>query len=103
MADFREKLRNIRIEKGLNQEQLADMVGLTQGAISQFEKGQRMPTPANLAVLAEKLEVTPEFLMGEEAGVEIDRVKLMRSIHELSPEQVKQYQSVLDLIKNNSK
>lgn len=30
MADFREKLRNVRIEKGLNQEQLADMVGLTQ-------------------------------------------------------------------------
>jgi len=36
-------LRNARLWEGLSQKELADEAGITQQAVSQYERGQRMP------------------------------------------------------------
>ncbi len=47
---LRNKIKEIRAEKGLSQGQLADMVGVSRNTISSIETGQFNPT-AKLALI----------------------------------------------------
>jgi putative transcriptional regulator len=47
---LKNKLKAVRIEKGLSQSQLADMVGVSRNTISSIETGQFSPT-AKLALV----------------------------------------------------
>lgn len=98
MTNFAEKLREARQNKGWNQLDLANAVGLSQGAISQFEKGLRIPTPANIEKFSKALAVSKDFLIGEEEMTS-ERVRLMRSIQSLSKDNLKRVEDFVNLVK----
>jgi len=98
MSEFGERLREARIKRSMNQKELAERINLKQASISQFEKGQRMPTPANIDLLAQILEVPREQLAGEDRG-EFEKTMLMRNIKGLTPESVKKINDYVELIK----
>ena len=50
------KLKLKRIERGLNQEELAKLVGVSQNSISGYEVGEKFPRRNVLYKLAEVLE-----------------------------------------------
>ncbi len=56
-------LKNIRIEKGMTQEQVADKIGLTRQAISAYESGKRQPGLDILMSLAEFYNVEIEEIL----------------------------------------
>lgn len=56
-------LKNIRIEKGLTQEQVADKIGLTRQAISAYESGKRQPGLDILLSLADLYNVELEEIL----------------------------------------
>jgi tetratricopeptide (TPR) repeat protein len=56
-----ERVRNLRLTRRLSQAQLAAH-DLSDSYISLIESGKRMPTPAVLRLLAERLGCTPEYL-----------------------------------------
>ncbi|KXB66141.1 DNA-binding helix-turn-helix protein [Parvimonas sp. KA00067] len=43
MNNFSEKLKELRIEKNLTQEELAKIIGVGVSAISMYEQGNRVP------------------------------------------------------------
>jgi transcriptional regulator with XRE-family HTH domain len=51
-------VKRVRQEKGLNQEQLAELSGFSQQYISGLEQGQRNPTVVSLYELATALGVS---------------------------------------------
>ena len=55
---FREKAR-------LSQEKLAEIIGVTQGAVHQWEKGLTAPSTGKLKKLAEALDCTVDDLLDE--------------------------------------
>lgn len=55
-------IRLIRKAKGLTQKQLADAIGLTQSAVSQWEGGEAAPTVQNQLKIAKALGVTARGL-----------------------------------------
>jgi tellurite methyltransferase len=55
-----------RKAKGLTQEQLAKMLGVTQGAVAQWENGLTHPAFNMLPRLAAALGVTVDELIGKE-------------------------------------
>lgn len=59
-----QRLRRARKERGLSQERLARLSGLSQTAISAYERGAMEPTVGNLLALARALRVSPQWLMG---------------------------------------
>jgi Zn-dependent peptidase ImmA (M78 family)/transcriptional regulator with XRE-family HTH domain len=62
-ADFSgDRLRLARYRAGLNIRELAETVGLSSGAISQYETGRATPTPAGVARLAMATGVPAAFL-----------------------------------------
>ena len=60
-------VRHIRIDKGLTQEQFAEISGFSQQYISGLEKGRRNPTIVTLYELASALGVSHIALVDPEA------------------------------------
>lgn len=62
---FGEKLLNLRKEKGLKQEQLANYLGISRVALSNYERGERTPDIEILVKAANIFKVSPNYLLGE--------------------------------------
>ena len=61
---FSERLKNLLNEKKNSQSQFSEMTGISQGAISQYLMGTYEPKTEKLKIIAEKLNVTPYYLLG---------------------------------------
>lgn len=64
MADFGERLRMLRRERDLGQKEVAAWLSLSQSSIGKYEHGERTPTPGVVKQLAEKFNVSTDFLLG---------------------------------------
>ncbi len=58
-----ERLRELREDKMFSQTELAKMAGITQAAISGFERGERKAQPRSIRRLAAALGVEPRELI----------------------------------------
>jgi len=85
------RIRSLRKQKGLSQKAMAKLVGVTPGAICQVEKGTKGLTAANLARVAEVLQVPQSVLL---SGAEISKFFSLAT----RPEKSKNYDAILDLI-----
>lgn len=63
------KIKEKRIAKGLSQQKLGDLLGVTKVSICGYEKGVRTPTLQNFMDLIEILDLTPDELLGREVKV----------------------------------
>jgi transcriptional regulator with XRE-family HTH domain len=63
---FKERIKELRIERGLGQELLAKHLGVSKGLISLWENGLREPTMSNLIIVAKYFDVSIDYLVGLE-------------------------------------
>ena len=63
---FCEILKELRIEKGVGQVELAKAINVSKGIISLWENGLREPKLSNLIELAKFFEVSLDYLVGLE-------------------------------------
>lgn len=63
----------LRRDKGLTQEQFAEVSGFTQQYVSDLERGRRNPTVVTLFHLASPLGVEPADLVGKIEGDAADQ------------------------------
>lgn len=61
---FSENLRSLRLERGLSQKDLANMLEVTQQCISEWELNKTEPTLTYLWYLADIFETTIDILCG---------------------------------------
>ena len=61
---FSENLKELRLEKGVGQVELAKMIGVSKGIISLWENGKREPTLSSLIALARFFDVSLDTLVG---------------------------------------
>ena len=61
---FDERLKELRIEKQLSQQELADLVSTGQSSISAWERGSREPLAHQLIDLARVFECSVDYLLG---------------------------------------
>ena len=62
--DFSDRLVKARWRKGLNQETLADELGINVVSISNYETGKTMPSSFLLKCICEVLDVSADWLLG---------------------------------------
>lgn len=65
---FAENVKKLREEKGLTQQELANLVEIAQPTIAQYEKGMKLPTIVTGVNLAEVLGTTCEKLVNDQKG-----------------------------------
>ena len=63
---FAANFKALRTSAGLNQHTLAKMLGIAQPAIARYESGVREPNLDDLMSIADKLNTTPNDLLGFE-------------------------------------
>ena len=61
---FSKKLRELREEKNLTQDQLAEKTGLSHGCIAMLEVEKRAPSGITLITLADFFECSIDYLVG---------------------------------------
>lgn len=59
-----ERLRELRIEKGYNQERMALELNVSQTTISAFETGERKPDSDMLIRMSKYFDVSVDYLLG---------------------------------------
>ncbi len=64
MVDFGGILKELRLEAGMTQKDLASMVGVTKSVISYYELSERSPSPEILIKLAKIFHVSADYLLG---------------------------------------
>lgn len=62
--EFKDIVRQLRKERGMTQQELADMIGLTKVTISQYETGKRKPSFEMIEALADVFHVDMNYLLG---------------------------------------
>lgn len=63
-----QKIRDIRLQKGMTQQELADKLGVKQCTVSDYETGQVDLTLPKLVRIADALGVTIYDLIGQETA-----------------------------------
>lgn len=64
MENFSKKLKELRNEKKLTCKEVADAIGLTKNAITNYESGIREPSLSILKSLCDFYDVTADYLIG---------------------------------------
>ncbi len=67
---FADNLRQVRKEKGLSQEALAEIMYVSRQAVSKWEQGEGYPEVEKLLLLANRLNVSLDSLMGVDIATE---------------------------------
>lgn len=64
MAEFKDRLKELRVSKGISQQDLADHLGVHKMTISGYERGVRRPNFEILDRLAAYLNTSFDYLFG---------------------------------------
>lgn len=65
-TSFAENLKNLRMENGIGQVELAKQINVSKGIISLWENGLREPGMYSLIALADFFGVSVDYLVGRE-------------------------------------
>lgn len=75
-----ERIKELRKLNGYSQQQMAQKLHLTQGAISQWETGMTLPSAEQLGALADVFGITVDELLGRKPQDEQDEVMQIREM-----------------------
>lgn len=70
---FQERLRELRMERGETQVQVAEAVGIISRHYQKFESGSNLPSFHNLCALADHFGVSMDYLAGRTDRREVNR------------------------------
>lgn len=65
MGKFSERLKELRIEQKVSQQELGKIVNSSKMAISHWESGHSEPSIAQLIILSDFFGVTVDYLIGK--------------------------------------
>ncbi|MDE6059949.1 MAG: helix-turn-helix domain-containing protein [Clostridia bacterium] len=66
MTNFHQSFKELRIEKGLSQQVVAESLGVNQRTVSSWEVSRVEPDFSMLVKIAKFFEVTTDYLLGNE-------------------------------------
>lgn len=78
---FSDRLKELRKQARLTQVEIAEKLGISQPAYASWERGTKKPTQENLIKIAQTLNVTVDYLVGnfdeEITTKELDNIEIL--------------------------
>ena len=75
MANFSERVKELRLKNHMTQVALGKILGVQQDAISTYENGKFYPEVRNLLILADYFGVSLDYLMGRTDDPEVHQLE----------------------------
>lgn len=69
--EFKDKIKELRLEKELSQKKLAEILSLSQSCITKLEAGLREPTGSTLKSYSQFFNVTIDYLIGNDEALDV--------------------------------
>lgn len=88
---FAEKLKSIRKQAGMSQEQLAEKIGVSRQAVTKWETDAGIPDIENMMALSALFDITIDELLSNEKGSKKPAEYLYQSITEYDIDEPKRY------------
>ena len=81
--EFSERLKKLRKQAQLTQVDVAEKLGISQPAYASWERGIKKPTQENLVKIAQILNVSVDYLVGnlDNTEDELDNIELLFSMN----------------------
>ena len=73
MANFSDRIKELRQKHGLSQDALGDIIGVKRFSIYSYEKGRACPEMKGLIGLADYFNVSIDYLVGRTDKPEVNR------------------------------
>ena len=73
MEIFAERIKELRLEHGLTQEAVGEIIGVKRYAVYSYEKGRACPEMKGLVALADYFGVSMDYLAGRTDKREVNR------------------------------
>ena len=97
--EFNEKLQQLRKQKGLTQEELAEKLGVSTQMISNLELGKKAIRPENLARVCDVLGLSADFVLtGTNTKTAVDAVA--EKLTQLTAEELQMVSDMIDYMNN---
>ena len=101
IVDFGNKLKELRKQSGLTQQQIADRIGVTKSVISFYELKERSPSPEVLIKLSQIFHVSTDYLLGIDKSKTVDVSGLDEDIKAIQLKKLFQKGIYVDININN--
>ena len=88
---FAEKLKSIRKQAGLSQEQLAEKLGLSRQAVTKWETETGIPDIENMMAISALFDISIDELLSNERGMKKSDEYLFESVTEYDIDEPKRY------------
>lgn len=97
-TDFGNRLKIVREERALKREDIAQKIGTSAAIIGRYERGERTPSVDIAKKIAEALEVSLDYLVGDTSVLIKDKKMLYRLelMQQISEEDRKTVLKVMD-------
>lgn len=96
MVKLGERLKELRKEAGLTQQQVADRVWVSKTTIWYYEQSENDPSPEMIVKLAKVFHVTTDYLLGLE-----DKQRYL-DVSDLSEEDIDLLQHTIDVLRKKN-
>lgn len=73
MEIFAERIRELRLERGLTQEEVGEIIGVKRYSVYSYEKGRACPEMKGLVALADYFDVSMDYLAGRTDKREVNK------------------------------
>lgn len=74
------RIREYRLKRGLTQGQIAEKLGMTEANFSSYERGKSIPPGDKLKQIAELLDVSTDYLLGQTDDPSIHREEYLPEV-----------------------
>ena len=93
---FGKKLKELRLEKKINQSELGEKIGISPSTVGMYERDQRFPDKDILGKIADYFEVSVDYLLGrtDERNLNKEKPKLDTGIKTIAAHRVNPYEDI---------